>query len=223
MSRDFLPSKLLHAQDSIQHRFRDGRTLDSSLRDLLRYPNPEDRLPRMDVMTYGGKHFVVDGNRRLYLLKKLEAAGLVNTVSVNMLPFDFYYFNRKHTTDCEGVSIRIRNDFSMESKIRNIIQQHMQDKSKNEQHGRYSGSSTPGRQERSTMDFGSGSLSLSSRTQPKAATIEDRRFYSLGTVKYRLEQTTTPKVGISELMPEQHETGYSFTCWCLCFSEKPSW
>ena len=124
MYRDFRPSELLHAQDSIQHRFRDGRTLDSSLKDLVKYPKPEDRLPCMDVMTYDGKYFVVDGNRRLLLLKKLESAGLVNSVSVYMMPFDRLYFQRKHTTNCGGVSIRIRNDVLMERNINNIIQQH---------------------------------------------------------------------------------------------------
>ena len=78
----------------------------------------------MDVMTYDGKYFVVDGNRRLLLLKKLESAGLVNSVSVYMRPFDLLYFHRKHTTNCGGVSIRIRNDVLMERKINNIIQQH---------------------------------------------------------------------------------------------------
>ena len=115
---EFYPSDLRYAQDSIACNFRDGRTLDESLRSLLNVDSPERVLPRMDVMHHNGEYYVTDGNRRLYLLKLLESEGLVtDKVTVNLTGFNAI----KYTTDNDGTGIRIRRQRNMDQILKGIL------------------------------------------------------------------------------------------------------
>ncbi|KAL3848539.1 hypothetical protein ACJMK2_019390 [Sinanodonta woodiana] len=118
------PSQLRYTHDSISNRFQDGHTLDETFRQFL---NKEitmgryEQVPNLVAMQYQGSWFVVRGNRRLYLMKKLEETGAISTVKVLMKTFDQEVFNRQYTTTNMGRSIRVRGDPNIDQKLNQII------------------------------------------------------------------------------------------------------
>ncbi|XP_041354728.1 prostatic spermine-binding protein-like [Gigantopelta aegis] len=112
------PSKLRFAQDSICRYFRNGSSLQDTLEDLLESDCPEDFFPPMSVMEHQGKYFVVEGNRRLLLLKILESHGLVGKVPVKLSPFNSFKF----TTENDGTCIEVRGYPDMEEELESIVE-----------------------------------------------------------------------------------------------------
>ena len=102
------PSDIRFTHDSIQYNFRDGRTLTDTFRQLLRKSTPIDNIPKMEVMQYGGKWFVVRGNRRLFVLKELEKRNQIAQVQVRKKNFDSGLFHNQYTSPNEGRSVKIR-------------------------------------------------------------------------------------------------------------------
>ncbi|KAK3596617.1 hypothetical protein CHS0354_039796 [Potamilus streckersoni] len=118
------PSQLRFTQDSISNRFQDGHTLDETFRQFLYKEismGQYEQVPNLVAMQYQGSWFVVRGNRRLYLMKKLEGAGAITTVKVLMKTFDQEVFNRQFTTRNMGLSIRVRGDTNIEQKLNQIV------------------------------------------------------------------------------------------------------
>ncbi|XP_041354293.1 uncharacterized protein LOC121372096 [Gigantopelta aegis] len=124
-SRSVRPSQLRFTHDSIGYKFRGGYTLENSLRDLLNNKINVQSLPRMEVMHHDGHLYVVRGNRRLYLLQKLEKFGLVNEITVYVRRFDSTLFDKQHTTDCGGAYVRIRGRQNTDATLELIIEQHV--------------------------------------------------------------------------------------------------
>ncbi|XP_061186752.1 uncharacterized protein LOC133194861 [Saccostrea echinata] len=102
------PSEIRYTHDSIQANFRDGTPLESTFHQLVYKKIQVDTLPMIEVMQYNGYWFVVRGNRRLFLLKKLEEYDQVSTVQVLRKPFDPDVFERQFTTNNMGTSVKIR-------------------------------------------------------------------------------------------------------------------
>ncbi|OWF40554.1 uncharacterized protein LOC110463647 [Mizuhopecten yessoensis] len=117
------PSELRFTHNSVSYKFTDGHTLDETFRQLL---NDELRIARGEMpplvaMHYNGHWFVVRGNRRLYLLRKLEEVGKFQTVKVVKREFEETLFNKQFTSQNMGTSIRIRGDPFIEEKLRQCI------------------------------------------------------------------------------------------------------
>ncbi|XP_060084071.1 uncharacterized protein LOC132563327 isoform X2 [Ylistrum balloti] len=117
------PSELRFTHDSVSCKFSDGHTLDETFRQLL---NDEVRIVRGEIpplvaMNYCGHWFVVRGNRRLYLLQKLEEIGKLQRVQVVKREFEENVFNKQFSTKNMGHSIRIRGDPFIEEKLRRCI------------------------------------------------------------------------------------------------------
>ncbi|XP_048738638.1 uncharacterized protein LOC125653297 [Ostrea edulis] len=104
------PSEIRFSHDSIQSAFRDGRSLETTYREVLWDKITVDALPTMEVMQYNGHWFVVRGNRRLFLLKNLEKHNYLTSVKMLRKPYDEGIFYRQFTTPNMGKSVKIRGD-----------------------------------------------------------------------------------------------------------------
>lgn len=93
----------------------DGTTMWDTLEDLL-YGRitVDDDLPLIEVVREDGKWWALTGNRRLYLYRKLEELKVIHTIPVVAVSLDSddvqRQLMRRKTTDCEGVSIRLRGN-----------------------------------------------------------------------------------------------------------------
>ncbi|XP_062601389.1 uncharacterized protein LOC134263090 [Saccostrea cucullata] len=114
------PSQIRYTHDSIQANFRNGTPMEETFRQLVFQKIQVDSLPMIEVTQHNGYWYVVRGNRRLFLLKKLERLGRVTTVQMVNKPFDSDVFNRQNTTRNMGLSIRIRGDPDLEQKLNQI-------------------------------------------------------------------------------------------------------
>lgn len=117
------PSELRFTHDSVSCKFTDGNTLEHTFKMML-YDElhiGHGEMPPLVAMRYNNEWFVVRGNRRLYLLQKLEAVGKFTTVKVVKREFEEVLFNRQFTSQNMGRSIRIRGDPNIEFKLRQII------------------------------------------------------------------------------------------------------
>ncbi|XP_033761092.1 uncharacterized protein LOC117342905 [Pecten maximus] len=112
------PSDIRFTHDSVSCRFSDGHTLEETFKDLL---YDDVTLPPLVVMHYSGYWFVVRGNRRLYLLKKLEDIGKIQQVTVIKRAFQDHLFYKQFTTKNMGISIRIRGNRFIEGTLRQCI------------------------------------------------------------------------------------------------------
>ena len=116
------PSELRFTQNSISRRFKNGSTLEDTLKALLDSGCP-DSLPPMHVMQYQGKYFVLEGNRRLLLLKILQKHGLVGNVPVKLSAFNRCKFMLKFSTKNDGESIKVRGNPNMEEELELIVEE----------------------------------------------------------------------------------------------------
>ncbi|XP_033760490.1 uncharacterized protein LOC117342441 [Pecten maximus] len=107
------PSALRYTHDSISCRFSNGCGLEETFRQILYDEVSVSSLPYLEVMPYDNEWFVVRGNRRLYVLKQLESAGKISTVSVKYLSFESYHFYNQYSTENSGRSVRIRGNPSL--------------------------------------------------------------------------------------------------------------
>jgi len=106
------PSQIRFTQDSIQDDFgrEEGRSLEDTFRELLYGEVTVDEIRRLSVVRHEGAHWVVSGNRRLYLYRKLEALRRITMVSVEVIPINMDRFSQMLTTENNGQSVRIRSD-----------------------------------------------------------------------------------------------------------------
>ena len=68
-----------------------------------------ESLPKIEVMKKTGKYYAIDGNKLLYLYKKLQDAGGIAQINVKVVPFDEVTFSRRCTTSCDGQSVRVND------------------------------------------------------------------------------------------------------------------
>ena len=93
------PSSIRFTQDSISEQFgRDsGETLEETFRQLVYGETSVEAEPdlHLGVVCLDGVYWVISGNRRLYLYRRLEQKGLMDTVPVVVQPVN-------HLRVCNG-------------------------------------------------------------------------------------------------------------------------
>lgn len=126
------PSEIRFTQESISNKFKDGEhTILSTFQDLYLGNLSADDLPLLHVVTdERNKTWVVKGNRRLFVYKKLQEYGKLNTVRVRVKPMVEELFEKMHTTTCDGARVRIRGDYKcgdqtsvVNNQIRNFVEE----------------------------------------------------------------------------------------------------
>jgi len=106
------PADIRFTQDSISEEFgRDNsETLERTFEELINGETDVTDIRPMTVVLVNGLYWVTSGNRRLYVFKKLEECGRINSVQVNVKPVNMGMFHKIKTTKNEGTSVTIRQD-----------------------------------------------------------------------------------------------------------------
>lgn len=106
------PRDIRFTQDSIGSRFTDGRYLSDTFEELLNRRISVDQLEWIEVVEERSLYWALTGNRRLYLYRKLEDLGEVNTIPVREMSLSDYgvmrRFDNRNTTSCDGLDIELR-------------------------------------------------------------------------------------------------------------------
>ena len=117
---------LHYSHDSINCTFKDGTPLTKLCEDFLSGRVTLDTLPRLGVKHIHNKNFVMDGNRRLFVLRMLQNHGMLPRDTVRTVPYrDYKKITAKRT-------FRIRNDPQMYQKINDLIVEHKRRKREEE-------------------------------------------------------------------------------------------
>src|SRR6218665_156259 len=118
------PSEVLFTQDSIGGRFQDRVYLTETFEELLYRRITPDEIEPIEVVLRRGIWWALTGNRRLYLYKKLQPLGIVQTIPVverfETEPGVMYQLQRRMTTDTNGKTIKCRQS-QADVMINNII------------------------------------------------------------------------------------------------------
>ena len=95
-----------YSQNSINDYFGCGRTFGGLCSDLLSGRVTVESLPRISVVQHEGNWMAIEGNRRLFVLKRLHAHGKLgrDTIPVNI------GFHGKNITATDGLSIEVRGN-----------------------------------------------------------------------------------------------------------------
>ena len=120
------PSEIRYSQDSIGGRFMDGRSLSTTLQQLLSNAVTPDTIPCIEVVIREDSYYALTGNRRLFLYKKLENAGLLDDIPVRIRPLSsvLFQFSQRFTTMNDGRSIRLRHGPVTAFEMDNMINRH---------------------------------------------------------------------------------------------------
>ena len=116
------PSELKYCHGTISNTFGDGTPLEKTFEDLVfGRMRPQD-LPPVETMYYpfGGILCVTNGNRRLFILQKLEACGVISEITVMVREFDAELFKSKNLSLCNGSYVKVRDGNDLEEKLKNI-------------------------------------------------------------------------------------------------------
>ncbi|CAH1786236.1 unnamed protein product, partial [Owenia fusiformis] len=115
------PVDVLFSQSSIKGEFKDGRSFEDTLEDMLNDDLTPDDLPPIKVILSCGSYWAVDGNRRLYLYQILHSYGHIDKIKVKVCTnYNLHSLRRKLTTKNGGESIKVRGDPLMEWRLRMI-------------------------------------------------------------------------------------------------------
>ena len=81
------PSSIFFTHDSIKNRFRDGRLVRETLRQLQEHEIQPSVIPimhvcRQEIPGYGNRFWAYTGNRRLWVFRELSKEGVVNEIKV---------------------------------------------------------------------------------------------------------------------------------------------
>ena len=98
------PSEILYSQDSIKDRFQDGRQLAYTFAEILYGRLDMNSLRPISCISSNGRIWAVSGNRRLYIMKKLQEAGIITATSVRTRRAT----KKQSTTGCGGNWIKCR-------------------------------------------------------------------------------------------------------------------
>lgn len=116
------PSKIRFSQGSIGCRFSNGTPLTCVFAHPISGSLKVTDLPGIEVLSMNGHWWTVTGNRRLFLYRKLEEVGVVETISVQkswMCPTSDL-FKRKFTNVCGGKKVSCRQKF-LQSSLNEIV------------------------------------------------------------------------------------------------------
>ncbi|CAE7622441.1 unnamed protein product, partial [Symbiodinium sp. CCMP2456] len=92
--------------DAIRVTFRDGKLLMETLVDLLAGKLRPSDLPMVEVLELGGSFYAIEGNRRLWIFKELQAiTGEALTIEVQSRKLDVKGFTQSFTSKNGGQSV----------------------------------------------------------------------------------------------------------------------
>ena len=119
------PSEIRYTHDQITTHFTDGRTMLSTFVGILygkigiKFGNKD--VPPIEVMQTEEKHqnvwYVVNGNRRLYVFKKLQKCGAITNMQVVARKYDSLEMDKQFLTRTQGRTISVVNDSALNSKM----------------------------------------------------------------------------------------------------------
>jgi len=107
------PSDIRFTESSIFTRFSvNGEPvyLEETFRELLNGSCTVDGIAYIEVVFVNGLWWVLYGNKRLFLYKKLQRLGIVTTIPVIVQPWGSFQvqerFGKRYTTQCNGLHIQ---------------------------------------------------------------------------------------------------------------------
>ena len=101
------PEEIFFSHDSISHRFSCGRFIEDTYQQLRDGDIHVSIIPRMTVTDIDGEWFAFNGNRRLWVFKKLAWEGRLQTIQVYVT--DQRIPRKRFTTEVEGRRIEVRH------------------------------------------------------------------------------------------------------------------
>ena len=119
------PSEIRYTHDQITAHFNDGRTMLSTFVGILYGKigikfGDKDVSP-IEVMQTEEKNqkvwYVVNGNRRLYVFKKLQKCGAITNMQVVARKYDALEMDKQFLTRTQGRTISVVNDSALNSKF----------------------------------------------------------------------------------------------------------
>ena len=125
------PADIRYTHDQIPAHFNDGRSMLSTFVGLL-YKKIEIKfggrdVPPIEVMQTEERHqklwFVVNGNRRLYIFKRLQKCGAITDMQVVARKYDSLEMDKHFLTRTQGRTISVVNDATLNSKIATEVRQ----------------------------------------------------------------------------------------------------
>lgn len=105
------PIDIEFGQDSIKTEFADGRDVHDLMADLICAQISVDDIPPLMIKKCDGKWFCMEGNRRLFVLKKLDQYNMCDPVRCML------YQGDKGRSYREGRPLKIRGDPEFEERI----------------------------------------------------------------------------------------------------------
>eukprot|EP00438_Fugacium_kawagutii_P031826 Skav208569 [mRNA] locus=scaffold177:142946:143926:+ [translate_table: standard] len=100
------PDEIYFSHDSISSLFKCKRRIEDTYKELRDGDTNISAIPKMTVSDVDGEWFAWDGNRRLWVFKKLAMEGKIQKIKVYVTdePIPRRYF----TTKCDGRAIKVR-------------------------------------------------------------------------------------------------------------------
>lgn len=118
------PSDIRFSQDSVAPTFSDGRSLISTLEELLAKTITPETIEYITILWHYTHYYALTGNRRLFLYKRLEVKGLLDDIPV-VIVTNYYstqmQFSRRFTTKNGGQSIRVRRNPGLHYAVDDLI------------------------------------------------------------------------------------------------------
>ncbi|KAL3847956.1 hypothetical protein ACJMK2_018845 [Sinanodonta woodiana] len=113
------PSQIRYTNDIIVAHFQDGTPIFSTFKDILfgRVQVKQGGVPPIEVMKNENLYWVVNGNRRLYVLKNLEKCGAISMMPVLERRYDTVEMDKHFSTRNMGRSVAVLNDIHIEKKM----------------------------------------------------------------------------------------------------------
>lgn len=116
------PADIRYGQSSIRGTFSDRTSLLSTMKQLLSRQITPENLPEIEVVFYKNNFYVTNGNRRLFLFKKLARDGLPSEIPVLLSSTKV---PGKITTKNDGRFIKIRGRQELDAEINSMIEKHL--------------------------------------------------------------------------------------------------
>src|SRR6218665_160632 len=117
MTLTLSPSEIRYSQNSISHKFSDGNLLTSTFAKLISGQLSVTSLPPLKCVLKDGNWYATSGNRRLFLYRMLQEAGVLSSITVSKKN---RFGRRSFTTTCNGERVRCRWAM-LQCKIQDII------------------------------------------------------------------------------------------------------
>jgi len=102
-------------QDSINDKFRNGNSVNRTIKEIVAGNLRVERLPTIKVVNMSNSYYSFD-NRRLYVYRVLHYRGLLDKIVVILAPMSQFQ-RRKFTTRNNGRSIVLRRGVTLKHSV----------------------------------------------------------------------------------------------------------